>query len=246
MRNAAIIARREFGAFMVSPIFWVMSAAFLFFFGLVFWIYTTQSQVPGVTAPQAEMRPLLGLLATILLFAAPLLSMRLLAEEQRSGTLELLMTSPVNDWQVVAGKWLGAFAVFVIMIAMTAFHVLIMSQLATNGMDPGPLWSSYLGIVLLGACLIALGMLTSALTENQIIAGFLGIMLVMVLWFLPLVGEIGGESVLTSSLAFLGISGHYESFGMGVVDSRDLVFFVTLTIGALYLATRILESRRWR
>jgi ABC-2 type transport system permease protein len=247
MRNAAIVARREFGSYVVSPIFWVMAAAFLFFFGLVFYIYSTQSQVAGVSPPQAEMRPLLGLLGTILLFAAPLLSMKLLSEEQRSGTLEVLMTSPVSDWQVVTGKWLAAFVVFAIMIALTFFHVLIMWQLAPNGIDPGPMMAAYLGILLLGAALLALGVLTSALTENQIIAGFLGIMLIMVLWFLPLVGEIGGsDSPVLAGLAQLGLSDHYANFGRGVIDSRDLLYFVTLTVGALYIATRILESRRWR
>jgi ABC-2 type transport system permease protein len=192
------------------------------------------------------MRPLLGLLGTILLFAAPLLSMRLLSEEQRSGTLELLMTSPVSDWQVVTGKWLAAFVVFAIMIAMTLFHLMIMWQLAPNGIDVGPLGAAYLGILFLGAALLALGVLTSALTENQIIAGFLGIMLIMVLWFLPLVEEIGGGSTILAGLAQLGLSDHYTNFGQGVIDSRDVVYFITLTAGALYLATRVLESRRWR
>jgi ABC-2 type transport system permease protein len=236
------LARRELGAYFASSLFWVLSAGFLAFFGLVFGAYIGQQQ-----AVQASMRPLLQLIATILLFVAPMLSMRLLAEEQRSGTLELLMTSPVHDWQVVLGKWLAAMAALAVMIAFTLFHVGIMARLATNGMDGGELFSSYLGILLLGAALLALGTLTSALTENQVVAAFLGIMLVMILWFLPFLAEVlGTESSIGKVLKYGGLSDHYLNFGAGALDSRDIIYFVTLTIGALYIATRVLETRRWR
>lgn len=247
MSSALTIARREIGSFFVSPIFWVLGAAFLAFFGFVFALYTMQGAAPGAPAAQAEMRPLLGLVGTILLFVTPLLAMRLLADELRSGTLELLMSCPVRDWQVVFGKWLAAFVVIVVMMALTGFHIVVMRQLAPNGLAPGPMWASYLGILLLGATLLALGVLTSSLTENQVVAGFLGIMLVMILWFLPLLGEItGGETVVGQVLSYMGLSDHYLNFGRGVIDSRDVVYFLSVTVGALYISTRVLESRRWR
>jgi len=208
MRNLVTIAGKEAQTLFLSPIFWVLASAFLAFFGFVFAIYASQGQAMGVPPPQAEMRPLLGLVGTILLFVTPLLAMRLLAEEQRSGTLELLMTSPVHDWQVVLGKWLAASLVLVVMIGLTLFHVLIMQRLATNGIDPGPMAASYLGILLLGGALLALGILTSSLSQNQVVAGFLGIMLVMMLWFLPLLGEIvGGDSVPGQVLSYRGAVG---------------------------------------
>lgn len=191
------------------------------------------------------MQPLMGLIGTIMLFVAPLLSMRLLAEEQRSGTLEILMTSPVQDWQVVLGKWLAAYAAYVAMIAGTLVHVALMWNLAQNGMATGPLLSSYLGVLLLGAALIALGTFTSSLTENQVVAAFLGIMLVMLMWFLPLVGD-AGDGPLFSALGYAGLSDHYQNFGQGVIDTRDLVYFISITVGALYLTIRTLETRRWR
>lgn len=242
MRSLVTITQRETGAFFASPIFWVVAAGFLAFYGLVFASYIAQPQ-----PVQAEMRPLLQLIGTVLLFVTPILSMRLLSEEQRSGTLELLMTSPVHDWQVVLGKWLAAFLALATMMALTLIHVAIMYRLATNGMDFGPLLTSYLGILLLGAALLALGTLTSALTENQVVAAFLGIMLVMVLWFLPFLAEVpGADTTLGRAMAFAGLSDHYLNFGQGLLDSRDVVYFLTLTVGALYVAARVLETRRWR
>jgi ABC-2 type transport system permease protein len=244
MRRTLVICRREVESYFVSPVFWVLAWAFLAFFGLAFGIYVGQT---GGQAPQAEMGPLMGLLGTILLFVTPILAMRLLSEEMRSGTMELLMTSPVREWHVVLGKWLAAFFVFAIMIALTGFHVAIMMRLATNGMAPGPLFASYVGTVLLGAALLAVGTLTSSLTENQVVAAFLGIMAVMVLWFLPLMGSVmGTESLAATVLSYAGLSDHYFNFGEGVIDTRDALYFLLLTVGALYVATRFLESRRWR
>jgi ABC-2 type transport system permease protein len=238
-----VITRREYAALFLSPVFWVLSAGFLTFIGLAFGAYVGG----GVGTAEASMQPLLTLIGTVMLFVAPLLSMRLLSEEQRSGTLELLMTSPVRDWQVVLGKWLGAFLAYVTMIAFTLFYVGIMWRMATNGMAGGPLAASYLGVILLGAALIAVGTLTSSLTENQVVAAFLGIMAVMVLWFLPLVGEMaGGESAVSKAITYMGVSDHYFNLGQGVIDTRDLIYFLTITIGSLYLATRVLETRRWR
>jgi ABC-2 type transport system permease protein len=169
MRSATTIWRRELGSFFASAVFWVLAAGFLAFFGLVFTGYVTQ---PGV---QATMRPLIELIGTILLFVTPLMSMRLLSEEQRSGTLELLMTSPVHDWQVIVGKWFAAFVALAVMLSLTLIHVGIMYRLATNGMDPGPLLTAYLGIALLGMALLAIGTLTSSMTSNQVVAAGEGI-----------------------------------------------------------------------
>jgi len=143
--------------------------------------------------------------------------------------------------------WLGALVMTLVMLALTLFHVAIMLQLATNGIDTGPLMASYLGLLLLSSALLALGVLTSSLTQNQVVAAFLGIMLVMVLWFLPLLTQVLGEdSTMGSFLGYAGLSDHYFNFGQGVIDSRDVLYMLSLTFGALFVATRILESRRWR
>lgn len=240
MNNLITIARREMGVFFSSTLFWVLATAFMLFGGLLFNLYISSPQA------QASMMPLLSLYGTVLLFVTPLMAMRLLAEEQRSGTLELLMTSPVQDWQVVVGKWLGALMALLSMMALTLSHVFVMSRLSEKGLAIGPTLSSYLGLTLLCAALLALGVLTSSVTENQVVAGFLGVMLVLVLWFLPILNQIGTEASWAKALAYLGLSDHYMHFGDGLIDSRDLIYFVSLTFGCLFLATRILETRRWR
>jgi ABC-2 type transport system permease protein len=242
MSKTLAVAQREVRAMFGSPVFWVLSAGFLFFFGYVFGVY-----VLGATGapPEASMQPLLGLIGTIMLFVTPLLSMRLLADEQRMGTLEVLLTSPVHDWQVVAGKWLGALIAYAVMIAFTLFHTGIMWRLATNGMAVPPLAASYLGVLILGGALLALGTLMSALTESQVVAGFLGVMGVMVLWFISLAREVSDNPVM-QAVGYAGLSDHYNNFLQGMIDTRDLVYFATLIVGCLYLAVRVLETRRWR
>lgn len=240
MSNVITVARRELGVFFSSTLFWVIATAFMLFGGLLFTLYIQSPQA------QATMMPLLSLYGTVLLFVTPLMAMRLLAEEQRSGTLELLMTSPVQDWQVVMGKWLGAFAALLSLMALTLSHVFVMSRLSEKGLDLGPMLSSYLGLALLCAALLALGVLTSSVTESQVVAGFLGVMLVLVLWFLSILNQIGSEAAWVKGVAYMGLSDHYMHFGDGLIDTRDVIYFLTLTVGCLFLATRILETRRWR
>jgi ABC-2 type transport system permease protein len=247
MRPLFTVARRELGSYFFSPVFWVIAAAFLFLSGLIFAAYVMPPPMQQ-QRPEASMAPFLGLYSTIFLFVAPLLSMRLLSEEQRSGTLELLMTAPVRDWQVVVGKWLAALAVSVVIIALTLVHAYIMSSLAERGLAAGPLATGYLGLVLMVGALLAVGVCTSALTENQVVAAFLGIMGALVLWFLGFVGMSLGdaEAPATRVLRAAGLGDHLNSFNAGLLDTRDLLYFVVIIVGALYLATRVLESRRWR
>jgi ABC-2 type transport system permease protein len=134
------------------------------------------------------------------------------------------------------------------MMSFTLIHVVMMYRMAPNGIDSGPLVTSYLGIALLGMALLAIGTLTSSMTANQVVAAFLGVMITMVLWFMPFLGQqvFGAGTAVGEILTYIGISEHYLNFGQGVVDTRDVVYFVTLTVGALFVATRVLETRRWR
>ena len=241
MGKVLTITRRELGAYFGSPLFWILAAAYLFMTGLVFMIYISSPNT------RAEMSPLLGLQGTVLLFVTPVLAMRLIAEERKTGTLELLMTSPIADWQVVWGKWLAAFLTLVTMEAFTLLHVVLMSRLATNGMDVGPMLSNYLGLFLLGGGLLALGILTSAATDSQVTAVFIGIILVLVLWFVGVFGNLSASSTgFSRLLGQIGLHKHYTAFGDGTLDTRHIIYFVSLTLGCLFLSTRLLESRRWR
>ncbi len=243
MRNAMTIAGREIGAYFNSLLFWVLAGGFMGFMGLIVWLVLMSPNA------QADWLPFMQFLGWLMILIAPLLAMRLLAEEQRSGRLEVLMTAPLSDWQLVFGKWLGAFLMYVVMIGLTLVFVVIVDRLADpKGIAVGPTFAAYAGILLLGAALLAIGVLTSSATDSQVVAGFLGVMIALMLFFLSIVGRLPvGESGIGAAIAYLGISDHYyENFGNGVIDTRDIVYFLSITVGALFLATRLIETRRWR
>jgi ABC-2 type transport system permease protein len=245
MSQVITVARRELGSYFLSPVFWVIAAAFLLVSGLIFASYVMPA--PGGQPPEASMAPFVGLYGTIFLFVAPLLAMRLLSEEQRSGTLELLLTSPVRDWQVVLGKWAAALLVSLVIIAFTLVHAFVMGSLSDKGLALGPLFTAYLGLALSVGALLAVGVFTSSLTENQVVAAFLGIMASLVLWFLGFISQaVGTDSAAGKLLGELALLKHLETFNQGVLDSRHLLYFIVITVGALYLAARVVESRRWR
>lgn len=238
MRNMLIIARRELGAFFASPIAYLVTAGFLAIAGYFFSAILILSR-------QATMQFVFGNTVVVLLFIAPLLAMRLLSEEQRSGTIELLMTSPVRDWQVIWGKWLAAFVLFVVMMLFTGLYVIVLWRLGNP--DYGPILSGYLGMLLLGGALLALGTLTSAVTQNQIVAAVLGIALTVLLYVAGAMTDVAGaDSLAGRFFGYLALSEHFSDFTRGVVDTTHVIFFLTVIAGALYLATRALETRRWR
>jgi ABC-2 type transport system permease protein len=236
MKNAWTIAQREVGAYFVSPIAYVVTAAFLFVMGILFERILFYSR-------EATLRYLFQNLGFLLTFVAPLLSMRLLAEEQRSGTLELLLTSPVRDWEVVVGKFLAALALFSVMLALTLLYPLIL--LAFGNPDMGPILSGYLGVVLMGSSMLAIGVFTSSLSQNQIVAGVLGIVILLVLSLLEPLAQAFGPPV-SEFLLNLSLGRHFPDFAKGVIDSQDVVYYLSVTVAGLFLATRSLEARRWR
>jgi len=237
MRNALAIARRELEAYLGSTIAYVVSAAMLALFGYFFYIMLYYTR-------QASLRPLFGgNILIILIFVAPLLTMRLLAEEQRSGTMEILLTSPVQDWEVILGKYLAGLSVYVLMLAPTIYYPIILVIFGSP--DWGAIISLYLGLILLGAALVSLGTFTSALSSNQIVAAVLGVAIILVLWMIPAAGDLVGEP-LRGVLQYLGLSTHFTDFAKGVIDTKGLIYYLSVTAGGLFLATRTLESRRWR
>ncbi len=236
MRNTLAIARREIQAYFVSPIAYVVAAAFLaimgYFFAAV--LYYTR---------EATMRYTFGNMTTVLLFVAPVLTMRLLAEEQRMGTIELLLTSPVKDWEVVLGKFLGSLTLYAAMLGISLYFPLILTVLGNP--DLGPILGGYVGLLFLGAALLSLGVLTSSLTQNQIVAAVLGVVLVVLLWLIGAVGDITGPP-LSGVFDYLALSTHFFDFVKGVIDTKDILYYLSVTVAALFLATRVLETRRWR
>jgi ABC-2 type transport system permease protein len=234
--NTFVIAKRELSVFFVSPVAYVVGAAFLFITGLFFVMTLAVDNV-------ATLNRVFLVISIMLLFLAPLLTMRLLAEEARSGTLELLLTAPVRDWEVVLGKFLAVFIYFIALLVPTLYYLFLLTRFDTP--DIPVTLSGYLGVILLGAMLIGLGVLTSAVSTNQIVAVVLGIIISVAFWM------IGGLSYffpgsVGNLLKYLSIQEHLFDFLLGLISSTNVIYFLTITAASLFLAARILEMRRWR
>ena len=236
MRNALTIARRELQSYFVSPLAYVITAVFLAITGYFFYVILFYSR-------EATMRYLFGNMTLIMMLLTPALTMRLLAEEQSKGTMELLLTSPVRDWEVVVGKYLASVALFTAMLALTIYYPLVLNVYGEP--DMGPILSGYLGLFMLGATLLSLGLLASSVTSNQIIAAVLGLALVLGFWLIDALSGIVSGS-LAEFFSYLSVSGHFQDFVRGIIDTKDLIYMLSLIAGSLFLTTRVVEARRWR
>ena len=237
MRNLLIIAQKETQTYYASPIAYVVGAVFVALSGHFF--------VTGISTPvpEASVREMLTPLSFAIVLWAPVVTMRLLAEEQKLGTLELLMTAPVKEWEVVLGKFAALLVMFLGIVLPTLLLVLL---LAWHGNpDPGPVLTGYIGLVLYGAAGSALGLFTSSLSGNQVIAGATS---ATALLFLTLADQAADvvEGVPSSILRALSLPGHYRGFVEGVINISDVVYFVTFAGLFLLLTTLRLEARRWR
>jgi ABC-2 type transport system permease protein len=226
-------------------------------FGLIFgWVFFNasrdfvrftllQSQEGGgtVSVNDSIIRPLLGFAGTIGLFLIPMITMRLFAEEKRMGTIELLLTSPVKDIEIILGKWLGALTLYACVLLMSILNLALL--FAWGKPDLKPVLVGYLGLLLQGGCLLALGTLISTMTKNQIIAGIATFFISLLLWLLSWYTAFD-TNVTAQVLGYLSIVTHFENFGKGVLDSKDVLFYVSLTFFSLFLTARSLESLRWR
>jgi ABC-2 type transport system permease protein len=234
--NTLAIAERELKGFFVSTVAWVIAAAFMAITGLLFAVILLNSN-------EASLRFLFSNLSVIFLFIAPFLTMRLLAEEIRLGTVELLLTNPVRDIEVVFGKFLGVLGFVLAMLAMTLYYPALLFIFGTP--DPGPLSTGYLGVVLQASAFLAIGLATSSATENQIVAAFLAFAINLMLWLSESLAQFVG-SPLGPALKFLSITSHFSDFSRGVIDTSHLIFFLSVVAAALFLTYLSLQTRRWR
>jgi ABC-2 type transport system permease protein len=188
-------------------------------------------------------RPVFSNVSVIGLFLIPMITMRLFAEEKRSGTIELLITSPLRDLEIILGKWLAALILYAAMLGLT---LLSMSVLFIYGSpDLKPMMVGYLGLLLQGGALLAIGTFVSTWTRNQIVAGVAGFAICLLLWVLSWVTEFS-SGTLASIIAYLSVLSHFDSFQKGVIDTKDLVFYLSAIFIGLFLTARSLESLRWR
>ncbi|TKJ31268.1 MAG: hypothetical protein CEE40_01820 [Chloroflexi bacterium B3_Chlor] len=236
MKNMIIIAQKELRAYFASPIAYVVIAAFLAIMGFFFWLIVSLSR-------EASLRGVFANMAITLLFIAPALTMRLLAEEQRSGTIELLLTLPVRDWQVVLGKFLASLAVLALMLALTLYYPVLLLRFGDP--DRGPIIGGYVGLLLLGGSFLAIGVFTSSLSRNQVVAALLGFGAMLILWLIDIAGRLLGPPV-SDVVTYMSLSDHYFDFIRGIIDSKDVIFYLSVMAGFLFLSVETLQLRRWR
>jgi ABC-2 type transport system permease protein len=243
MRNAWIIAGREFRQYFISPIAYVVAAVVLLILGGIFAINMYAGTMTGQVSPDGRM--VIGPLVTILLFATPAITMRLVAEEHRQGTLELLLTAPVRDWEVVVGKWLGAVGFMLCIIAVTWVYPLILNRLTSPGIDQGVLVSAYLGLVLLVFALVAIGVFISSLFTSSVAAFFTTLGVLLLLWIVGSFAQ--GTGTSSEVIRYVGLVDHYYgNMYQGILDLTDAVYFLSLTTLSLLLGSVAVEARRWR
>ncbi len=231
------IMKKELQSFFYSPVAYIVFASFLMIVGYLFWVILISSSM-------ASLEPMLYNAAFILLLASPVLTMRLVSEEKKSHTIELLLTSPVSPFEIIAGKFLACFALYLALIALTLQYPLVLSAYSTE-FDMGPVYSGYIGLVLLGAAYISLGLFASTLTENQIVAAMLSFGGLILFWIFGWAKHIF-DNAFGELLGNLSIFDRYAEFLRGIVDSGNVIFFLIFTLTWLFLATRVLESDRWR
>ncbi len=243
MRNIWVIARREYKLFFISPVAYAVAFMIFLILGIIFYA-NVAAAVAQQSAPSVQI--VLAPLVTLLLFTCPALTMRLLADEQRMGTMELLLTAPVRDIELVVGKWLGAFLFMLSLIAVTWVYPVILNLLEKPGIDQGMLVTGYLGLILLVAAFLAIGVAVSSFLSNQIAVFFITLGLFLVLWMISYpaqaMGSTGGDL-----LRALDMSEHYyNTFYTGILELKDIVYYLSVTCLGLIIGTMSVESRRWR
>lgn len=244
MKNTYYVMQRELYAYFASPIAYIMMAFFLAFSGALFSLIFNQT--PGSVELNTAMRGWSGNVGFFLLIFISIVTIRLISEEQRSGTLELMLTSPVRDWEVVVGKFLATLALLGLTLAFTFMYILMM-VLFGGRPDWGPVLSGYLGLLLVGGVSAALGIMASSLTQSQAVAAVIGILVSIVLWFLgPLFAQQGptnGEW-WTVAISYASLESHVDSFSRGSPDVKDIVYYISLIVLFLGITVQILKMRR--
>ncbi len=247
MRNIWTIAKREYKIYFSSPLAYIVMLIIFAVVGVIFAlniINLTNNPFGSNQAPDATI--VTGPMAFMLVFSAPALTMRLLADEQRMGTLELMLTAPVRDWELVVGKWFGSFLFVLTIIGFSLVFPLILNIMIDPGIDQQLMLSSYLGITLVAAAFLSIGVSISAMFSNQFAAFFLSMGLLVILWFLiGIPGQIfftGGEifNYLNMNNRF------YNSLNQGIINLSDIVYFLSVTALGLFIGSAAIEMRRWR
>lgn len=241
LRAIWAVARKELYSYVVSPMAYVVATVFLLVTGVIFYSMMA-SQITSAT-----LEPLLPSIVFLLGLVVPIFTMRLVAEEKATGTVELLMTFPLTDTHVVLGKYLAAFITYAAMLVPTLVFPAVLR--AYGATDVGPLATAYLGLLLIGGAFLAVGMFASSLARSQIIAAVVGVGLLLMFWIIGFVSQSLAPvfgSAASRGLGYLSLVDHFEDFGRGVLQTGDVVFYLTFIFTALFLTVQTLQSSRWR
>ena len=253
MRNVMAIAGKELRGYFASPIGYVLVGFYALLFGWFFYtlvaFFERQSMQmaggPGgsLNVNQMLISPLLMNATVIMLLVFPLITMRTYAEEKRSGTIELLLTSPITDWEIIVGKFLGALTLFAAMLGVTVVHMALLFMFGTP--EWKPIATGYLGLLLMGGSFLSLGLFISSLTRNQIVAGMITFSVFLLLWVINWVSTFVGPTAQTV-LNYLSITEHFDDFAKGIIDTKHVVYYLSFIAMGLFLTMKSVDSERWR
>ena len=252
MRNIIAIADKELRSYFSSPIAYIIIGFFLLPFGVFFYLYLTafvrqsmqQAQFGGaMNINQNVIRYVLQNASVIILFIMPMITMRTYSEEKRSGTIELLLTSPVTDVEIILGKFFGALGLYIAMLSVTLPYMGILFYYGNP--EWRPLVAAYLGLLLMGGAFVSLGLLISSTTNNQIVAGIVTFVVFLLLWIVGWFAESAGPTIgpITS---WLSITEHFDDFSKGIIDTKHVLYYLSLITFGLFLTAKSVDTERWR
>jgi ABC-2 type transport system permease protein len=234
--NVWAVAVRELRSYFLSPLAYVIIALFVALAGYLFALILANGR-------QASLSGLVQNVSVLYLFIVPAISMRLLAEEQRTGTVELLLTNPVQEWEIVTGKYLASILLVLVMLGLTLLFPLFLFVFGSP--DAGPMITGYLGIFLQAAAFLSVGLWASSLTQNQIVAAIISFAALLILWLSDSLGQFLGGTA-GQIVSYTSVINHFQEFPQGVIESRDVIYYMTLVVAGLVLSTLSLQSRRYR
>jgi len=252
MANVFALARKELRSYFASPIGYVIVGLFALLFGYFFYAYlgffvrSSEQMMQSGRTPNVNQDMIRGVLlnsAVIILFIMPMITMRTYSEEKRSGTIELLLTSPLTDVQIILGKFFGAMGLYAGMLLVTLLYMGILFWFGNP--EWRPLAAGYLGLLLMGGCFISMGLLISSLTKNQIVAGMVTFAVLLLLWTMNWMSESAGP-MMQKVLSALSITDHFDDFSKGVIALRHLVYYLSFITFGLFLSAKSVDSERWR
>jgi ABC-2 type transport system permease protein len=250
MNNVLAIARKEMSSYFKSPIAYILLGLFAlifgYFFGVILLNFNRQSLGGGqpVNVNEQLIRPVFLNSIVVFLFLLPIVTMRSYSEEKRSGTIELLLTAPVTDMQIILGKFLGAMGLYSSMLGVTLISMLTLFGFGSP--EVKPLLTTYLGLLLMGGCFVSVGLLISSFTSNQIVAGAVTFAVFLILWVINWPASFAPWPWLTSALNYASIVEHFDDFSRGVLDTKHLVYYISFIAAGLFLTARSVDTERWR